>query len=276
VTVIDKNNPAHSTDVTLPGTNANYSLQYAPEGGIYMLTTTPAGTSGVSSTYLTRIDPNNPAQSRSVTVGDVKNASISSYYYSYDGYSYVYSNTAFAPDGTVWVDVTTPTGQPSVVAVNPNFTGASAPVALASGTVYQRTVGADGTLYEIRYTYDSASGTYTSQTVTVIDPDDPTHASTIAVPGNGYPQGYVQVSPAGTAYLHLGYQYTQATGYTTRVMVFDPSDPYHPTTMEFPGYSYSNNLVVNDDGSAFIEVNGSGTTKLIRINTASSVQSTQM
>jgi hypothetical protein len=59
-------------------------------------------------------------------------------------------------------------------------------------------------------------------------------------------------------------------------MVLDPTDPYHPTTMEFPGYAYSNSLVVNDDGSALLEVYGSGTTKLIQINTATSVQASQL
>jgi hypothetical protein len=58
------------------------------------------------------------------------------------------------------------------VAVNRNFTGASARVALASGTLYQRTVGADGTLYDTRYSYDSTTSSYTT-TFTVIDPDDP-------------------------------------------------------------------------------------------------------
>jgi hypothetical protein len=47
---------------------------------------------------------------------------------------------------------------------------------------------------------------------------------------------------------------------------------YHPTIFEVPGYIYPDDIIANDDGSALVPYYDSGTTKLFRIDTASTYQ----
>jgi hypothetical protein len=42
--------------------------------------------------------------------------------------------------------------------------------------------------------------------------------------------------------------------YVSRIMVFDPADPYHPTIFEVPGYIYADDIIANADGSALVRL----------------------
>jgi hypothetical protein len=244
------------------------------------VTSSPTTTSGVSTFYLTVIDPDDATHFRTVNLGNYTSASLPGYTYDYysgssyyldTGYSYYDQvDQAIAPDGTVYLDVTTATGQYGVISVDRTLTVKSNPISVPGNSAYQRVVGPDGTSYQLSYTYVANQG-YTVNAVTVIDPDDPTHATSINLPG--YPQGgLVRIADDGTAYLYMGYDYVSGVGYRTKIMVFDPSDPYHPTVVEVPGYaSGSYDIVADDDGSALVVTND-GAAKLVRIDTASSYQ----
>ena len=280
-------------NVALPGTNQNYyyasdgdyyyyDRRVAPNGDLYQLTSSPTTTPGVSTYYLTAIDPDDPAHFRTISLGQLRYASLPGYTYDYysnnsyyfDSYShYDLVDQAFAPDGTVYVDVTPVNGPYGVMSVDRTLSIRSNPVSVPGDYAYQRVVGPDGTSYQLSYTYDYVQGYYSVNAVTVIDPDDPTHATSISLPGS-FQSGVVTVAEDGTAYLYLGYEYVSGVGYRSKVMVFDPSDPYHPTVVEVPGYINRYDIVPNDDGSAFVSTNNfsGGTTTLTRIDTADTFQ----
>jgi hypothetical protein len=81
----------------------------------------------------------------------------------------------------------------------------------------------------------------------------------------------VKITDDGTAYLLVSREYINGS-YVSRIMVFDPADPYHPTIFEVPGYIYADDIIANADGSALVPYYDSGTTKLFRIDTARTYQ----
>jgi YVTN family beta-propeller protein/VCBS repeat-containing protein len=258
VTVVDRLDPAHSSDIALPGTASGVTQhQVGPDGDLYMLTRTPTATAGVSTYHLSTIDPQNPVL-RTINLGDLKNASFS-------------WNQAFASDGTTYLDVTPVNGQSGVMSVDRSYSVHSGVVTVPGTSPFTRVIGPDGTSYQISTTYVDGVG-WTSSAVTVIDPDDPTHATSVSLPPGYPPGGTVEITDDGTAYLLVSQEYISGRGYVSRIMVFDPADPYHPTIFEVPGNISANDIIANADGSALVPYYASGTTKLFRIDTARSYQ----
>jgi len=278
ITVVDPHNPLSSKNYTLPGTNASITPQVGLDGHLYTLTSVPTSTAGVSTYYLSTIDPASTAL-KSISLGALKSASFP-YSYSYSsqynyldiGYQYSYEayDQTVAPDGSTYINVTNANNQSGLMSVNRTYTTHSDVVTLPGASAAQRIIGPDGTSYQFSSTYDYQAGYYTVTAITVIDPDDPTHATSINLAQYPY-STTVKVTDEGTAYFLLNYQVLNGS-YVSRIMVFDPADPYHPTIFEVPGAITANDIIANSDGSALVPYYDSGTAKLLRIDTARSYQ----
>lgn len=252
VTIFSPGDPAHPTAIDIDG-RANGGVIIGPDGSAYQTT----ATTGPTSTRVTVIDPQAPADSITVVLPGTPYIGGGS-----DGPStWVNGSVVFGQDGTVYQLTYTRTG-PSTP--NINHVAVIDPTGIAHPTVvdvvgklndYGFVTGPDGSAYLTTYTGNFTEGYVTR--VTVIDPSDRSHTTTFDVPGVAYlgdagiePRGGAVVGADGTAYQVTFTWVNQGDVlYTTHVTLLDSEDP---VTVDLPSAIRVNRALVGPDGTAFV------------------------
>ncbi len=280
VTVINPQNPAQPTTVTLPntGTNSSFSnLTFGPDGKAYVASY--SYNNGYTN-YLTVIDPQNPAQAVSATLPGNEYAFYDNLRaYGPDGTAYLISRTYNGSTGyTNYLTIVGPqTPQPVTVTLPGTQYSYNSSVAVAS----------DGTAYAITSDYNNTTGAYTNY-LTIVDPQDAANpvttnlsgltTSSVSIIAAGDDQVLLNATVSGNAAIVLVHlddpsnptvissvgspygetvtgadgvlyrtSYSYENGYKTRVLVVHPSDPTGAAVITLDGYP-AGSLIIGADG----------------------------
>ncbi|MCX2930782.1 Ig-like domain-containing protein [Mycobacterium sp. CVI_P3] len=251
LTVIDPADLANPTTLEISGIPVGGAV-VGSDGTAYQ--TTREGTSGNYTTHVAVIDPSDPSNP---TVFDISGDPRGGVVFGLDGAGYLLTETGSYGNSSTRVtviDVGAPTN-PSTVVDLPGSLAGSLQMG-TDGTIYLTTN--QGSVYSSTITY-----------VTLINPDDLAHPTTVRLPGFGAPTDGVVVSPDGTAYQSVFNH--DGTNFYTTVTVIDPADPSNPTTTpkllgrsNTPTTSVTKGVLVGPDGTAY-QTTYSGSTTYITV-----------
>ena len=247
ITIIDPDDPTHPTNVQFPGTPT--AVVFGTDGKAYYTTFNSVYTQGVGSiptSYVTVVDPQNPAQVITHTVGTG---------YAYEG------GVKFAPNGVAYQVVRYPATANSaavshVLVFDRNNPAQAKTVELP--TEYPNVeVGPDGTVYAASIFYDQQTYTYT-KTIRVISLDDADPPAEVTIEFEYYDQWSTNqklvYGPDGTRYELSQTRTCNATNCGPQqyaLTVVDPDDPDNWRTIDLPN-SPAGNVVVDSDGVAYL------------------------